>query len=354
MRVAIVGDVVHGVLRRRGCYIRRNSAFGGNSACPEPCCAFAPLHPCRPLLSAPMTFAQKLSHTARATEDRLISLMDELASPERSSPRLVAAMRHALLGGGKRFRPFLLIETAGLWGMSPGAALDAAAALECVHCYSLAHDDLPAMDNDTLRRGQPTVWHAFDEWTAILAGDALLTLAFEIIAREQAHPDPAIRIALVRELAMAAGAVGMVGGQSRDLEAEKVADAPPQTLASIRALQSMKTGALIRYACWAGAMLAGAPDEDLSRMEAFGDKLGFAFQISDDLLDVEGTAEEVGKAVAKDAAAGKATLVSLMGLAAAREKLVLLEKEAIALLTPYGTRAATLVEAAAFVIHRRS
>lgn len=301
-----------------------------------------------------MTFAQKLSHAARATQERLIWLLDDLAGPKRSSPRLVAAMRHALLGGGKRFRPFLLIETAGLWGMSPEAALDTAAALECVHCYSLAHDDLPAMDNDIMRRGQPTVWHAFDEWTAILAGDALLTLAFEIIAREQAHPDPAVRIALVRELAMAAGAVGMVGGQSRDLEAEKVADAPPQTLASIRELQCMKTGALIRYACWAGATLAGAPADDRARMASFGDKLGFAFQIADDLLDTEGTAAEVGKAVGKDAAAGKATLVSLMGLKAARQKLVDLESEAIALLKPYGARAATLAEAATFVTHRRS
>ncbi len=301
-----------------------------------------------------MTFAQKLDQAARATEFRLAALIEELAGPTQSSPRLAAAMRHALLGGGKRFRPFLVLESAALFGLARDAALDTACALECIHCYSLAHDDLPAMDNDVLRRGQPTVWRAYDEWSAILAGDALLTLAFEILAREATHPDAGVRTALVLEMARAAGAVGMVGGQSLDLEAEKLPGSSGQTLGSIRRLQSMKTGALIRFACAAGAILANAPSDDRQRLMLYGDTLGFAFQIADDLLDVEGTAEEMGKAVAKDADAGKATLVSLMGLETAREKLAELERDARALMAHYGERGETLAEAASFVVNRRS
>lgn len=301
-----------------------------------------------------MTFAQKLDRAAQATERRLAELLDEMAPQGATSPRLVDAMRHALLGGGKRFRPFLVLESARLFGLADEAALETACALECVHCYSLAHDDLPAMDNDTLRRGRPTVWHAYDEWTAILAGDALLTLAFEIIARDEIHADPAVRAILVRELAKASGAVGMVGGQALDLEAEKSGHADAHTRETIRRLQSMKTGALIRFACMAGAILAAAPDEDRNRLARYGDTLGFAFQIADDLLDVEGTTEEVGKAVAKDAGAGKATLVSLMGLESARQKLAQLEQEAIALMGHYGERGTTLAQAASFVVNRRS
>lgn len=301
-----------------------------------------------------MTFAQKLDQAAQATERRLAELLDEMAPQDATSPRLVDAMRHALLGGGKRFRPFLVLESARLFGLADEAALETACALECVHCYSLAHDDLPAMDNDTLRRGRPTVWHAYDEWTAILAGDALLTLAFEIIARDEIHADPAVRAILVREIAKASGAVGMVGGQALDLEAEKSGHGAAHTRETIRRLQSMKTGALIRFACMAGAILAAAPDEDRNRLARYGDTLGFAFQIADDLLDVEGTAEEVGKAVAKDAGAGKATLVSLMGLEPARQKLAELEQEAIALMGHYGERGTTLAQAASFVVNRRS
>lgn len=301
-----------------------------------------------------MTFTQKLQQAAHATEIRLAALVEELAGPAQSSPRLAAAMRHALLAGGKRFRPFLVLESTALFGLPRDAALDTACALECIHCYSLAHDDLPAMDNDILRRGQPTVWRAYDEWSAILAGDALLTLAFEILARETTHPEPAVRAALVLEMARASGAVGMVGGQSLDLEAEKLPGAAARTLQSIRRLQSMKTGALIRFACAAGPVLAGASASDRQRLEHYGDTLGFAFQIADDLLDVEGTAEELGKAVAKDANAGKATLVSLMGLEAAREKLAELEREAQDLMAHYGDRGATLAEAASFVVNRRS
>ena len=281
-------------------------------------------------------------------------MLTELAAGPRASARLTAALRHAVLGGGKRFRPFLVIESAALFGLDATDAIDTAAALECIHCYSLAHDDLPAMDNDTLRRGRPTVWWAYDEWTAILAGDGLLTLAFEILSREATHREPAVRIALVAALAEASGAHGMVGGQMLDLEAEKGGGHQDRTLSDIRHLQAMKTGALIRFAAEAGAILAAAPPKDRVRLQRFGEVLGFAFQIADDLLDGEGDASEVGKAVAKDAAAGKATLVSLMGIEAARARLLSLEAEAVALLAPYGDRAQPLIEAARFVVNRRS
>ena len=219
-------------------------------------------------------------------------------------------MRHALLGGGKRFRPFLVIESAALFGVVPAAALDAAAAFECVHCYSLVHDDLPAMDDDDLRRGQPTVHKAFDEWTAILAGDALLTLAFEIIARPHAHRDPGVRAELARVLAHAAGGRGMVLGtdaRPRGGEARRAADADaPQ---HVRRLQALKTGALLAASCEAGAVLAQHSRAERAAVRRYGENLGLAFQIADDLLDAEGDAATMGKATGKDSAAGKATLV---------------------------------------------
>jgi farnesyl diphosphate synthase len=284
-----------------------------------------------------MAFSQRLADTAALVETRLAELCDRLAASG-TPPRLLAAMRHATLGGGKRMRPFLLIECAGLFGLQPVAALNAAAALECVHCYSLVHDDLPAMDNDELRRGRPTVHKAFDEWTAILAGDALLTLAFEVLARADTHPDAAIRAELALGLARASGAAGMVGGQCLDLEADKLGQPSRPTLADVRRLQAMKTGALIRYACEAGALL--------------GVSNGRAFQIADDLLDVSGEAATVGKATGKDA--GKATLVSLMGVEAAKAELVQLEAEAFAALQPFGACAEVLREAAAFVVRRNA
>lgn len=302
-----------------------------------------------------MNFTQRLEQAARLVEARLATLLDELAGPEATSARLAAAMRHAVLGGGKRFRPFLVIESARLFDLPVEAALDTAAALECVHCYSLAHDDLPAMDNDLTRRGRPTVWCAFDEWTAILAGDGLLTLAFEILSRPTAHAEPNVRAELVAALARASGAAGMVGGQAFDLEAERLADAGAKSdAAHVRRLQAMKTGALIRFATSSGAILARADASKRAALDAYGDALGFAFQIADDLLDVEGSAAEVGKAVAKDAAAGKATLVSMMGAQAARAKLAALETEAVALLAPFGARGEVLAEAARFVVRRRS
>ena len=268
--------------------------------------------------------------------------------------RLKAAMRHAVLGGGKRFRPFLVLESARLFGAERRAALAVAAALECIHCYSLAHDDLPAMDNDALRRGQPTVWTAFDEWTAILAGDALLTLAFEIVAQPEAGVGRDVLGPLVVALAQAAGANGMVGGQVYDLAAERLGVPPVPTLDHVRQLQAMKTGALIRFACVAGPMLAGRGGDDTARLADFGEALGFAFQISDDLLDATGDAADVGKAVAKDAAQGKATLISLYGLDGARRVLADAQSRATAALSPYGAEARTLLDAVDFMGARKS
>jgi farnesyl diphosphate synthase len=297
-----------------------------------------------------MAFSQRLAQTAALVETRLAGLFDGMAAG--TPPRLLAAMRHAALGGGKRVRPFLLIECAGLFGVQPVAALNAAAAIECVHCYSLVHDDLPAMDNDDLRRGRPTVHKAFDEWTAILAGDALLTVAFELLASPEAHPDAAVRAELALGLARASGGAGMVGGQCLDLEAEKLGQSQRPTLADVRRLQAMKTGALIRYACEAGAVLGGGDGEQRRALIVYGERLGRAFQIADDLLDVEGQAATVGKATGKDA--GKATLVSLMGVDAAKAELATLEAEALSVLQPFGPRADVLREAAAFVVQRRA
>lgn len=301
-----------------------------------------------------MTFTQRLEADAALVETRLSHFLDTRAGPALTSPRLAGAMRHAVLGGGKRFRPFLVLESARMLGLPHVAAVDTAAALECVHCYSLAHDDLPSMDNDRLRRGRPTVWCAYDEWTAILAGDALLTLAFEIVCEPAAHSDAGVRAELALGLAKASGAAGMVGGQAFDLEAERLPDATTAGAGHVRRLQAMKTGALIRFATSAGAILARADRTTRERLDRFGDVLGYAFQIADDLLDVEGSAEVTGKAVAKDAAAGKATLVSLMGVAAARAKLAELESEAIALLEPFGESARVMQDAARFVVNRRS
>jgi farnesyl diphosphate synthase len=293
-------------------------------------------------------FTHRLAAAQAAVEARLTATPG--ADPEVPA-RLTDAMRHAVLGGGKRLRPVLVLETARLFAANMEAAMEVATALECVHCYSLVHDDLPAMDADELRRGRPTVWKAYDEWTAILAGDALLTLAFEILAERVAAP-AAIRLRLVTELARASGQSGMVGGQVLDLEADKLGLPAAPDLAHIRRLQAMKTGALIRFACVAGPILAGRPDADVMRLATYGDHIGFAFQIADDLLDVTGDVAVVGKAVAKDAGAGKATTVSLMGLDAAREKLAVLERDAIAGLAPYGAEADMLRQIAGFIVRR--
>jgi farnesyl diphosphate synthase len=299
-----------------------------------------------------MAFEMALIRRAAAVEVLLRRLLDDRAlSGEIVRPdRLMAAMRHGVLSGGKRLRPFLVMESAALFSADGEAALRVAAALECVHCYSLIHDDLPAMDDDDLRRGQPTVHKAFDEATAILAGDALLTLAFDIIAGEATTLPAERRAALVLALARAAGAGGMVGGQKLDLEAEQ---APPDEAGIIR-LQAMKTGALIRFACEAGALIAGAPAEDRERLAEFGSAIGLAFQLADDLLDLTADASQMGKATGKDAAAGKATLVAMHGANWARSQLHGLVEQAHALLEPYGDDAQLLKEAAAFVATRTS
>ena len=303
-----------------------------------------------------MAFAQRLDRIAGLTEARLAALVGPHTKGSegegRVPDRLRAALGHATLGGGKRFRPFLVIESAALFGFDEAAALETAAALECVHCYSLVHDDLPAMDNDALRRGRPTVWKAFDEWTAILAGDALLTVAFETLSAPATHSSPNVRLALVSGLAKAAGAAGMVGGQALDLEAERLGGGRALSVSEILHLQSLKTGALIRFACETGAILGEADPEARNALGRYGAALGRAFQIADDLLDAEGSAETVGKAVSKDAAAGKATLVSLLGIEAARAELQKVEQEAIAALAPFGAAAETLADAARFVARR--
>lgn len=299
-----------------------------------------------------MAFEMALIRRAAAVEVLLRRLLDDRAlSGEITRPeRLMAAMRHGVLNGGKRLRPFLVMESAALFSADGEAALRVAAALECVHCYSLIHDDLPAMDDDDLRRGQPTVHRAFDEATAILAGDALLTLAFDIIAGEATALPAERRAALVLALARAAGPGGMVGGQKLDLEAEQT---PPDEAGIIR-LQAMKTGALIRFACEAGALIAGAPADDRERLAEFGSAIGLAFQLADDLLDLTADASQMGKATGKDAAAGKATLVALHGANWARGQLHGLVQQAHALLEPFGDDAQLLKEAATFVATRTS
>jgi len=297
-----------------------------------------------------IAFETALLMRAAAVETELRQILDarpltgEIARPE----RLMAAMRHGVLNGGKRLRPFLVLESAALFSADNDAALRVAAALECVHCYSLIHDDLPAMDDDDLRRGQPTVHKAFDEATAILAGDALLTLAFDIIADEATALPTERRAALVLALARAAGAGGMVGGQMLDLEAER--KRPDEV--GIITLQAMKTGALIRFACEAGAILAGASPADRERLAEFGSAIGLAFQLADDLLDLTADAKQMGKATNKDAAAGKATLAALHGPDWARGQLHGLIDQAHALLEPYGEAAELLKEAATFVATR--
>ena len=309
------------------------------------------------------SFQQRLLAGARQVETFLAGQLADGRADEIRPPRLLAAMRHAVLGGGKRLRPFLVVETARMLGVTGDGPLRAGAALECVHCYSLVHDDLPAMDNDDMRRGRPTVHRAYDEATAILAGDALLTLAFEILADPATHADGAIRARLVANLARASGLAGMVGGQMLDLAAEGRFEADgadpaarraiPQSVEAIRQLQGMKTGALFRFACRAGGLIGGATDAQLDAIDRYAERLGLAFQISDDLLDVEGDAATVGKATGKDEAAGKGTLVSLLGIDPARAMLATIEAEAIAALADFSATD-TLVSLMQLIRHRKA
>ncbi len=295
-----------------------------------------------------MTFTDKLGYAARLVETRLTHILSDSQALPVAPDRLANAMRHGALDGGKRFRPFLMIESATLFGVPEEDVLNAAAALECVHCYSLIHDDLPAMDDDDLRRGRPTVHVAFDEATAILAGDSLLTLAFEILAHPETHSDAGVRSELVLALSRASGWQGMAGGQMLDLAAE----GKSQSVSEISRIHALKTAALIACACEMGTILAKAGPDARASMRTFGEALGLAFQLTDDVLDIEGDAQEVGKAIGKDAEAGKATLVGMLGLDEAKRRIESLEKEAINALAPFGTASQTLADAARFVTRR--
>jgi farnesyl diphosphate synthase len=310
-------------------------------------------------MDASVLFRERLDLIAADTEELLSRLLapqplaGELARPV----RLIEAMRYASLGGGKRFRPFLVVESAALFGVPHAQALMVAAALECIHCYSLVHDDLPAMDNDDLRRGRPTAHKAYDEATAILAGDGLLTIAFDILSRPDVHPNPAVRINLVSALSRFAGLGGMVGGQILDLGAEgRFGDGKPQQLDwhEVEVLQGMKTGALLRFGCLSGAILGEADAARRDALDRYGSAVGKAFQIADDLLDLEGDPETVGKATGKDAAAHKATFVSVLGVTDARRKLAEFVAEAETALAPFGANGAVLKAAAHFVADRQS
>ncbi len=279
-----------------------------------------------------------------AEMDRLLPMVD---GPE---SRLFEAMRYSTLAGGKRLRPFLVTSTARIFGVSPSSAIRVAASVEMLHTYSLIHDDLPAMDNDDLRRGMPTCHRKFDEATAILAGDALLTRAFEILAEPETHADPAVRCELVLLLGRASGAHGMVGGQMFDLAAKD----EEMDMHAVTRLQQMKTGRLIGYSCEAGAVLGKAPRQARAHVQAYAHDLGLAFQIVDDLLDVEGDAAEMGKAAGKDADAGKATFVSLLGVERARAQASMLVDQAVSRLESFDEKADLLRDVAKFVLERRN
>ncbi len=299
----------------------------------------------------PANFTRRLSQNASTINSILDGLLgnESLAGEIIRPPRLMAAIRHGVLNGGKRIRPFLLIETATLFDATGKGVLQAACALECLHCYSLIHDDLPSMDDDDLRRGQPTVHKAFDEAMAVLAGDALLTFAFDLMSDPVVSDDANIRASLVQQLARAAGHGGMIGGQVLDIAAETNSLDEEQILQ----LQSMKTGALIRFACEAGATIAGASKEDKQSLNRFGEIIGQAFQLADDLLDVTSNSKTMGKATGKDEAKGKKTLIDYYGIEGSRSRLRELLDEANAMLSPFGAKADILRQTARFIIERK-
>ena len=264
--------------------------------------------------------------------------------------RLVEAMRYATLGGGKRLRGFLVVEAASLFAVPETSALRAAASVEMLHAYSLVHDDLPCMDDDDLRRGQPSTHIRFDVATATLAGDALQTLAFEIIAASETHADAGVRIALVQALASASGAAGMVGGQMIDMEGE----GRSLVLEEVERLHALKTGRLIRYSAEAGAILGGASDAERERLAAYGRDIGAAFQVADDVLDATASEAELGKTAGKDQEAGKSTFVSLLGIEGARAAASRLAEAAVSHLEPFGSGAALLRDLARYMVERRN
>src|SRR5215470_11532240 len=301
-----------------------------------------------------LDFAKRLDQTAEETEALLGKLLsDKPESDEITRPkRLMDAMRYSSLGGGKRLRPFLVVESAAVFGTPREASLLVGAALECIHCYSLIHDDLPAMDNSDLRRGRPTLHKAYDDATAILAGDALLTIAFDIITRDEIHRDAGVRLALTRALARASGVGGMAGGQILDLAGEgRFGDREPVDVAR---LQQMKTGALLRFGCIAGALLGQAGPKEYQALDDFGRALGEAFQIADDLLDVEGDATALGKPAGADAELGKTTFVTQLGIEGAKQRVRDLLARADAALSIFGAKGDVLRAAARFVAERKS
>jgi farnesyl diphosphate synthase len=293
------------------------------------------------------TVDEAAAATAKLT-DSLINRL--LSAPPGLEARVYEAMRYSALAPGKRLRPLLVMASARLFGVARTSALQVAAAIEMVHAYSLIHDDLPAMDNSDLRRGRPTCHKAFDDATAVLAGDGLLTMAFQVLSEPDTHGDPAVRCELVSSLAAAAGCAGMVGGQMIDL----IAETQTLDIGAITRLQRMKTGALIAFSCEAGAILAKAPHELRTALRGYAHDLGLAFQIADDLLDVEGSTAETGKPVGADAAAGKATFVSILGVERARAQAELLINQAVAHLDLFEQRAELLRQVARFVVNRRS
>jgi farnesyl diphosphate synthase len=292
----------------------------------------------------------RLDAAMTAMADAIDRQFDQLLGlPDDQRARLYEAMRHASIGGGKRLRPLLVKASCDLFNVSHDSAIRTGLAVECIHVYSLIHDDLPAMDNDDMRRGKPTVHKAYDEATAILAGDCLHDLAFSILVDERTHADPFARLELVKALALSSGPAGMAGGQMMDLMAETTRFDLP----TVTRMQQLKTGALIAFCAEAGAILARVPEEKRVGLRGYAHDLGLAFQIADDLLDVEGDAAVTGKAVGKDAAAGKATFVSLMGVDKARDQAELLVAQAKEHLHGYGSEAELLNDIADFAIRRR-
>ena len=301
-----------------------------------------------PANSAASTADDFPSRLAAVAEQMEATLTAVLPAPQGHQSIIMEAMRYAALGGGKRLRPFLMIETARMLGHTDKGVHIAAAALECLHVYSLVHDDLPCMDDDDLRRGKPTVHKAYDEALAVLAGDGLLTHSFELLAREAVHPDANVRLSLISGLAKAGGTHGMIGGQVIDISVSE----SDRDEALITQLQDLKTGALIEYAVTAGATLASANETQHIALQNYARDMGLAFQIKDDILDVEGDADIVGKAVGKDENLGKATFVSILGLEGARDKAAQLGDRAKSHLDPFGKTAQTLCDTVDFVLNR--
>lgn len=294
----------------------------------------------------------QLARALKRIQDEIDTAFDTLLPvPDDGRAKLVEAMRYAAIGGGKRVRPLLLTATAALYGVDRGQAVRAACAVEAIHVYSLIHDDLPCMDDDDLRRGQPTVHKAFDEATAVLAGDSLHALAFEILIAPEMSGDPFVRCELVSALARASGHDGMAGGQMMDMLAEQDG-AEPFDLHTVTRLQQMKTGALLDASVEMGAILGRVPADGRSHLRAYARDVGLAFQIADDLLDVEGDEEKAGKALRKDADAGKATFVSLMGIENARKQARALVDQAVGHLSHHGDEAELLRELARYIVER--